>query len=195
MLRNNHVTKKQLNTTEDQAALEQCFKQGWLHATEDDSGDILYIFTTCLHQWFVEYFLGTDGIHRPLIMDEDLLRFVINVIQLFSPTQLSSKRTIIGTSNTQRPPEAQFQDEFYRCCHVHSRGSLISFPEYGDANGRIDFYIPLKQWGVELLRDGNKLESHSSRFTGPGAYAKIAFKDYIILDFRTTQPQKQHPGP
>jgi len=64
----------------------------------------------------------------------------------------------------------------------------------GNASGRVDFYIPVKKWGVELLRDGDRLENHSSRFTGTGAYAKMEFEDYIILDFRTTSPQKPHPG-
>jgi len=53
--------------------------------------------------------------------------------------------------------EAQYQDEFYRCCHTHSNGSLVTFPEFGTAKGRVDFYIPAKQWGVELLRDGDQL--------------------------------------
>jgi hypothetical protein len=126
-------------------------------------------------------------------MDQDLLAFAINVIQLFSPRQLSSERTV-GASDLQRPPEAQFQDEFYRCCHTYSNGSLISFPEFGGIGGRIDFYIPLKKWGVELLRDGDRLNGHSSRFIGKGAYAEMEFSDYIILDFRTKTVKKAHPG-
>jgi len=147
-------------------------------------------FTTHLHQWFIEYYLGTMVPDANPIADQDLLSFATKVIQRSSPLQLSSP----SASSTQQPPEAQFQDEWYRCCHLYSKGSLITFPEFGNASGRVDFYIPVKKWGVELLRDGDGLENHSSRFTGTGAYAKMEFEDYIILDFRTTSPQKPHPG-
>jgi len=178
-------------STQEKEALYQCFKNGWLHATtmQDHAA---YVFTTPLHQWFVEYYLGTNVLN-PTITEKDLLFFTIHVMQRFSRVQLSSIRAI-GASSRQRPPEAQFQDEFYRCCHMHSNGSLITFSEFGDASGRIDFYIPFKKWGVELLRDGDRLANHSSRFTNPGAYAKMQFEDYIILNFRTAPPSLGHPG-
>lgn len=58
----------------------------------------------------------------------------------------------------------------------------------------MDLYIPRKKWGVGLLRDGDRLASHSSRFTGQGAYAKMKFKDYITLDFCQDVPQRAYPG-
>jgi hypothetical protein len=179
-----------LDTNEDRETLQYCFKAGWLHAT-NDRGKTLYVFTTCLHQLFIEYFLGTRTEEPTAITDSDLPTFAINVIKCFTPRSLSSRRTI-GPSNIQRPPEAQFQDEFYRCCHQYTNGFLITFPEFGGANGRIDFYVPSKKWGVELLRDGDGLENHSSRFIGQGAYAKMDFEDYITLDFRTSTPRKKH---
>jgi hypothetical protein len=191
VLVNNSVTKEMVEPS-DQEALDHCFKSGWLHATghQDRSW---HIFTTPLHQWFVEYYLGTT-VAKSTPIKQDLPAFAISVIRQFSRTMLSTEREIVGASSIQRPPEAQFQDEFYRGCHEYSNGSLISFPEFGDASGRVDFYIPCNQWGVELLRDGDRLESHSSRFTGQGAYAKMKFNDYIILDFRTIPPRDPHPG-
>jgi hypothetical protein len=182
-----------LDCTEDKQALDQCFKWGWLHATTDGEGATWYIFTTPLHQWFVEYYLGTRVPDSTRITNLNLLAFVIRVIREFSPLQLSAPRRI-GASSKQRPPEAQFQDEFYRCCHMPPKGSLIMFPQFGGASGKVDFYIPLKNWGVELLHDGDRLDSHSSRFTGTGAYTGMAFSDYVILDFRMKEPQTKHPG-
>lgn len=147
---------------------------------------------TSLHQGFVEYYLGNQAIGSTLIKDHSLSDFAINVIRLFSHLQLSSPRRV-SASNTHRPPEARFQDEFYRCCLDYSNGSLISFPWSGYENGRVDLYIPQKEWGLRLLRDGDTLENSSSRFAGPGAYAKMTFNDYIILDFRQTQPQESYP--
>lgn len=120
--------------------------------------------------------------------------FAIKVIQRFSSLRLSSTKAIIGASDAQRPAEARFQDEFYRCCHSYSGGSLVSFPEFGNGSEKSALYLPLKQWGVELLRDGDGLENYSSRFTGPDAYVNMEFKDHIILDFRTTQPQNGDSG-
>jgi hypothetical protein len=193
VLNENHVTEKMLNSPEDREALDQCFRSGWLHATTNQK-EFQYIFTTQLHQWFVDYYLGINVQDCTTLMkDLDILNFAIKVIKLFCPRHLSSPRNI-GASHKQRPPEAQYQDEFYRCCNRYSTGSLITFPEYGGASGRIDFFIPLKKWGVELLRDGDRLENHHSRFTGLGAYANMQLEDYIILDFRTARPTKSHPG-
>jgi hypothetical protein len=36
--------------------------------------------------------------------------------------------------------------------------------------GRVDFYLPFKKWGVELLRNGDKYEEHCGRFSQEGAY-------------------------
>lgn len=139
-----NATKKQMfESKQDQDALEQCWKLGWLHAAQDLP---IYIFATPLHKWFVEYYLGAKVLHTTIITDQDLPTFTINVIQRFSAQQLSSPRTI-GASEEQRPSEARFQDEFYRCCHQYSKGSLISFPEFGNARGKIDLCIPLKGWG------------------------------------------------
>lgn len=189
---NNNVTMQMFSSTEDKNALDQCFKRGWLHATTDRY-QTRYIFTNPLHQWFIEYYLGTNVVDSIPITDQDLAAFATNVIRQFSHQRLSSPREM-GASDERRPMEAQFQDEFYHCCHKYSNGSLISFPGFTNASGRVDFYIPCREWGVELLRDGCGLENHASRFTGQGAYAKMKFDDYIILDFCTKRPQKMHPG-
>jgi hypothetical protein len=119
----------------------------------------------------------------------DILQFVIAVISIFSPCMLSTSRRI-GPGRVQRPPEAQYQDNFYRCCHTPSNGSLITFPEFGTAKGRVDLYIPIKQWGVKLPSDGDQLAQHSGRFSSQaGSYGTThSLTDYITLDSRTTPP-------
>ena len=108
---------------------------------------------------------------------------------------LSTTRRVSSGGYVQRPPEAQYQDEFYRCCHTLSNGSLVTFPEFGTAKGRVDFYIPAKEWGVELLRDGDQLAQHAGRFSSlTGSYVTtLSLKDYIILDCCTTQPRTCYP--
>lgn len=58
VLRNNYVTEEMLDSAEDEKTLDHCFKWGWLHATTEQ-GLTRYILATPLHQWFVEYYLGT----------------------------------------------------------------------------------------------------------------------------------------
>jgi hypothetical protein len=191
-LANNFVTEKMLDSMEDKNALDLCFRHGWLHATLFQDHPV-YIFATPLHRWFVEYYLGAEVAKFTPIAGQGLPAFAIEVIRNFSRLNLSSGKRI-GVLDNQRPPETRYQDEFYRCCHKHANGSLFSFPDFGNASGRVDLYIPGRKWGVQLLRDGDMLENYSSRFVGKGAYANMEFNDYIILDFRTTQPQKGHPG-
>jgi len=106
-LRNNRVTDSLLASQEERDALAQCFKRGWLHATTEP-GEVVYIFTTYLHHWFVEYYLEAMAPPSGSITDENLLALATRVIARFSRLQLSSPRRV-GPSNLQRPSEAQFQ--------------------------------------------------------------------------------------
>lgn len=189
VLSNCYVTKKMMDSPADELAFDRCFKSGWLHATRDQEED-RYVFATSLHRWYIEYYLGEKLSDPTSIKDKTLYDFVIQVVQRFSRHQLSSPRNV-GASHTQRPPEAQFQDEFYRCSREYSKGSIVSFPEFGGV-GR--FYISHKKWGIELLGDGHGLEGHSTHFTSLGPYAKMGLADHIILDFRKSQPWKAHPN-
>lgn len=170
-------------------------KNGWLYSEQlkPSRATLHYTFASPLHQRYVEWILfgmPTNG----TIKEKKVVDFSIAVIRKFSPLNLEAPRCL-GTS-VQRIPEAQFQDEFYRACSDHTKNCVASFPEFGNKQGRIDFFIPSKKWGVELLRDGNRIASHSKRFT-EGEYSKwIKEKkmvDYIILDFRSQRlPRNDH---
>lgn len=173
-------------------ALETCYQKGWLHTDKLPDESVAYFFTTPLHQWFVEHQLGTR-FSNVQIQETSLFDFILKVIGGYLPRQLLTPG--IGASFLERTSAAQYQDEFYRSFHALTGGSLISFPEFGIGSGRIDFYIPSKNWGVELTRDGQKLNEHSSRFLVNGTYTPIlTVKDHIILDFRKSIPSKSHPG-
>lgn len=104
------------------------------------------------------------------------------VIDGFSPGFLNGERRI-GPKCIQSPPKAQYQDEFYCSCHARWKGPLIAYPELGMKNGRVDFYIPSKKWGVKLLREGDWLGQHSGPFARLGADGRdLLLDDYIILD-------------
>ena len=186
------VTEDDFTQASAKDAILQCFRGGWLHTDKINEMDNFgYCFPSSLHRWYVEGKLCGTTPSTPF-NTTNLLDFAVTVIRMFSPQVLATGRKI-GPGFIQRPPEAQYQDEFYRCSHRYSKGSLITFPEYGTKSGRVDFYIPSKEWGIELLRDGNQLERHSIRFFPTGTYGgTISLSDHIILDFRATSPKKRH---
>jgi len=192
VLRTGSVQDTDFTTEDNSSALQWCFRKGWLHTDYIDN-KIKYFFPSSLHRWYIEWKLW--GFLDATFRADNILDFVIDVISTFSPRMLSTTRRVSAAGHVQRPPEARYQDEFYRCCHTHSNGSLVTFPEFGTAKGRVDLYIPAKQWGVELLRDGEQLAQHSGRFSSQtGSYGTtLSLTDYIILDCRTTQPRVHHP--
>ncbi|KAG6813152.1 hypothetical protein H0H92_013558 [Tricholoma furcatifolium] len=194
VLRAGFITEGDVTDAGGKRALSKCFCNGWLH-TDLVEGRKGYAFSSSLHQWYVEWKLWGGLASTPPFNATNLLDFAVSVIRTFSPEILvatSSRR--IGPGFIERPPEAQYQDEFYRSCHKYANGSIITFPGYGPKEGHVDFFVPSRQWGIELLRDGNQLENHSGRFSSSGPYgATMSFTDYIILDFRVTAPQKRHP--
>ena len=178
-------------------ALQQCFQRGWLHADRLDAFGMLYetgyLFPSSLHQWFVQWKLS-ETLADITFDEKNLLGFVVEVISHYSPTNLMGNMRV-GPGCIQRPPEARYQDEFYRCSHDHSNGSVVTFPEFGLGNGRTDLYIPTKKWGVEILRNGQQLEQHSGRFSRPELYAgSFPCEEHIVLDFRDSRPAAAHPG-
>ena len=102
------VLENDFPKAEHQEALDECFKNGWLHTERLNLAPrrVSYFFASPLHRWFVQAQLGT-AITAAAIRENNLIGFVIQVIRLFSPTNLSTAPRYI-----QRPPEAQFQDEF-----------------------------------------------------------------------------------
>jgi hypothetical protein len=183
---------------EDAMTLRRCFHGGWLHADKllsntHNGEETVYTFSSPLHRWFVEWKLCNTAPTIPF-ESNSILRLALDVIARFCPRLLSAERRI-GPGCIQRPPEAQYQDEFYRSCHAYSSGLLITFPEFGTGKGRVDFYIPSRQWGVELLREGNRLKQHSEsgRFSQSGSYGTtLPLSDHIILDCRKTWPRDPH---
>ena len=196
VLREGFIMDKDCTTKDQKNALSECFQCGWLHSDKlNDFGqpeEVSYLFSSLLHRWFVEWKL-LDAIPSKPFVTTNILRFILDVIRTFSPQALLNERRV-GPGFIQRPPEAQYQDEFYRCCHKISNGSLVTFPEFGTKRGWVDFYIPAKQWAAELLRDGDRLAKQSGRFSRTGSCGStLDVSDYLILDCRTTYPKVLHP--
>ncbi|KAF8422273.1 hypothetical protein EV426DRAFT_643444 [Tirmania nivea] len=207
-----------------QETVNFCHRQGWIHLSTHsviDSTDASthqpphkqeasYVLASKLHEWYVsslllfELSLNDSKDHNEYPM---LSAFCIATIRRFRPSILRQAAqlgapTAAGPGTSPRPVEAVYQDEFYRCAYQVLRGRVGIIPEWGTAAGRIDFFIPDRKWGVEVLRDGVTIGEHVRRFTGGGAYTHWLnlglLTDYMILDFRgniVKGPLRRTPTP
>jgi len=70
--------------------------------------------------------------------------------------------------------EDQYQKEFYRCLFPLLDGHVVTSPEFviktGAKGGTIDFLVDEKKWGIELLRERDRLLEHIQRFERNGQY-------------------------
>jgi hypothetical protein len=78
----------------------------------------------------------------------------------------------------------------------------MTSPEFvvksGTQGGTIDFLIAEKNWGLELLRDRDRLVEHMKRFELGGQYFSMVesgeIEQYVVLDFTVKRPMKARPG-
>ncbi len=175
--------------------LREAYESGFIHLNEADR---LAFASPLMRQMWSWRLLPSPYYELPY---PDLLSFVKATVTRLRPSQLTGSDRRVGASN-HRPPEAQYQEEYFRCVHEVTDGNVGISPEYataaGTRAGRIDFFIPSKKWGIELTRDGSKLAEHASRFAGDGAYGQWLqtsdMLDYVLLDFRNATPTQPHPG-
>jgi hypothetical protein len=84
---------------------------------------------------------------------------------------------------------------FIVCGQGRSDGSSLTFPEFAIGNGCADLYIPAKKWRLEILRNGDRLEQHSGRFSRPELYVgNFPVDDHIILNFAESYPAVAQSG-
>jgi hypothetical protein len=175
------------------ADLMLCVRNGWLY-NEHPSPSVaahVYVFASPLHaRWIQWQLLGNSG---GKVKEKTVLNFALAILRHFSPLNVNDECPIGSTF--QSITESQFKDEFYRACTAHTRNCVVSFPEFGTKHGQMDFFIPSKKWGIELLRKGNRLLPHIKPFT-EGEYGSWVtagtMKDYIVLDFRLSKPPNKH---
>ncbi|KAK2813210.1 hypothetical protein FQN50_000888 [Emmonsiellopsis sp. PD_5] len=176
-----------------------CHQMGWLHtdAIDRTASESVCVFPSRIQEKFVEVNLASEY-KRPFPIDQfpTLTILCERVLKNFSKSQLQhSSHGRISTSGKPSNPEAQFQDEFYRSfTALLGHGIGISSEWSKDNDGRIDFRVVDPGWGVELLRDGDRLAEHCGRFAPTGSYSNWIrggqLKDWLILDCRHSEPKR-----
>ncbi|RAH87262.1 hypothetical protein BO86DRAFT_423776 [Aspergillus japonicus CBS 114.51] len=195
---NGTLQSSYINDPDQQRALDDIWKQGWLHA-ETVPRDTLYVFPSQIHRWYCQCLFSPVHSEKELTYSSPL-EMAIDAIRKFDPCQLSGRlRTLNGDSV---PIEDQYQKEFYRCLFPLLLEYQIKMaPEYliktGVRSGRIDFLIEQKKWGLELLRNSDRIRQYMQRFEEDGQYftmiKKRLIEDYVVLNSTRNAPQKGYP--
>jgi len=144
---------------------------------------------------YIEYFLtSVDPKPFPLDMFPTLTELCKAALRRFSRKNLQqSFNDRPQTMPAPRPPETLYQDEFYRALtSLLGNGVGISSKWSRGNDGRVDFWISGPKWGVQVLRDGDRLKDHCDRFLPGGKYypwiESGSISDWIVLDCRCSRP-------
>lgn len=61
----------------------------------------------------------------------------------------------------------------------------------------VDFLFPGPKWGIELIRDGNRIDEHMRRFQPGDRYypllAMYQMMDFVLLNFTQESVEKERP--
>ncbi|CAG8704239.1 12698_t:CDS:1, partial [Racocetra fulgida] len=99
----------------------------------------------------------------------------------------------LGVGNDCRLLERVWQMEFYRASMQVLPADIYASVDVGAvfvSEGYLDFYVnDQRNWAIELLRDGDKLQEHQQRFQKDGRYASILkyAKEWAIIDIRNSK--------
>jgi hypothetical protein len=177
-------------------AISICNRHGWIHS---DMVSEYFSFTlpSPLHGMYVSWRLIPEVMVCPFVTVQDM---TFTIIKTFKPSQLSLPSRM-GEESTNSPTEARYHFEFYCGAFEVTEGGVQVCPEFlsaaGELSGRINLFIPGKKWGIELMREGNRLAEHDLRFGPFSAYGVWLdlkdMEDYIILDCRTSMPNEGNP--
>lgn len=128
-----------------------CHKQGLLH-TEQPAGkskEIKFTFASPLHRR-VAYRRLIPGREPDAVKNLSLQQICTNAIARFSPGTLQ-KRRYSQHNGSWSIPEAAFQAKLYDYLN-RKLYYLLILSEYSHTkDGRIDFYISNRKWGIEVL--------------------------------------------
>ncbi|KAL9619029.1 MAG: hypothetical protein Q9160_006350 [Pyrenula sp. 1 TL-2023] len=163
-----------------------CHKMGYLHTeqTQPNPGQITFIFASPIHRRvaYRRLFPGPEPGTKSELMT--LRQSCINAIERFSPSVLQNRPT--QSRDSWGVPEAAFQDEVYCCLNYELHNTPILTEYAHTSDGRIDFYVFPKKWGIEVLQCGSKADiiKHAARFAPGGQYrAWNILDDFMILNF------------
>ncbi|KAJ7668586.1 hypothetical protein DFH06DRAFT_1321830 [Mycena polygramma] len=180
----------------------QAHKLGWLitEAEDPEENRVRVDFPSPLHRARLGYLLMGEEVPPLDVLKLTLREFLLQVIPCFSGNAL-----LRANPGELSVPEAQYHNEFYRACSERTGGrGMWLLPEFGNSEGkrgRIDFFMGSVGWGIEFLREGDRMD-HLARFGQDGVYhvwtKNHAIKEWVVLDCRMqstpTEPSPDEPN-
>ena len=135
---------------------------------------------------------------------DSLCALFVSTISKFKSSRLRAPIRRPGQS-TEPPPEAQYQQEFYRCVLETTLGHVRVTPEFASAKnakvtGRIDLLFQSQNGGLRSLETEALLapRGQDACFQDNGVYGAWMksgiMDDYIFLDFCRAVPKQPHPS-
>lgn len=129
------------------------------------------------------------SLRTPLSLLTTFENFLLQTIERMSPSKLSKSLGKGHESSNSYLYERGWQMEWYRAATtiVPTEASVSADvgPVFEKSAGFLDFYVNRDLcWGVELIREGDRLLEHAQRFEEGGDYADIPLNDWAIIDFR-----------
>ncbi|KAJ3193113.1 hypothetical protein HK101_005403 [Irineochytrium annulatum] len=143
-----------------------------------------------VHRYFLGKVLGAVQT-RADVMPTNLRELINRALLAIDYKHL--KESLGKTKKTDILLERAWQMAFYRAVIRCTPHDLFISPDVGalfNTAGAIDFTVHSKDmstfWGIELLREADRLNGHIERFAKGGRYEKLAgrFSDSCLVDFR-----------
>lgn len=186
---------------ENSKIIHKCHRNGWIYAYVAQPHSVTrYTLASPLHSAVISWIIEPSNMSNYASPFE----LCFEVISHFKPSQMHIPTHRVGAPNAiDRLPEAQYQHEFYRSIFDATAGNVCISPDFASAKGAhmigcIDFFIPIVKWGIEIIRDGDRLWELNSRFENLEAYRAWlqlgGMTDYVLIDCCTRVPQEAHPG-
>lgn len=151
-----------------QPTIEHCISEGWLFP----GGSGLYSFPSPLHKWCIQMLLPA-----PRNTNDDTLPSLddfIHQVKLALP---------------HRTTQSHLCHEFYRVASIllEPLGASIIYAELPPWQDHGAFYIPVLEWGIELICLGNSpitVPWAGEPFPRSGDFKqRVTIKDYVVLVF------------
>ncbi|KAJ3190792.1 hypothetical protein HDU82_003815, partial [Entophlyctis luteolus] len=149
-----------------------------------------YVFSSpVMRRYFTEKVFGVPA-GRAQENPTTLYDFIYAVLSSIDYNHIQS--SLGKTKKTGILLERAWQMEFYRTS-LRCTSDYVTSADVGGlfgTTGAIDFTVHSRDmkvfWGIELLREGNRLEDHARRFGDGGRYETICrmFTDSCVLDIR-----------
>ncbi|WEW56805.1 hypothetical protein PRK78_002260 [Emydomyces testavorans] len=128
------------------------------------------------------------------IVHKNVRELCFDAIRHFSPTQIQNHpKKALRARSFAPPPNSQYQGEIHRTLYLVTGGRCRIHSEFSyTTKGKVDFFVNNRRWGIEVMREGDRLQANLDGFKPDVKYGSWKLvDDWIILDFRQTEPPDQ----